>query len=104
MIQPMNDFFLVEPIKFEAERDNKTKGGALIAREQKEWEDLVVARGTVIAVSTGYELDMPLQTVIYYNFFSGHEIVIPGKDPLGRDDKKYHFVHVDDVLGRETNE
>jgi len=99
-LKPMNSMILVEPIKMDTDREEKTKSGIILTKQTDVREDLSVARAKVIAVADGIK-EYKKGDVVVYNFFSGNTVTIPGKDPLGEDDKEQHLVWSNDILAKE---
>lgn len=104
MISPVRHYLLVEPIEVQAEREEKTKSGIILTSKDEDRLDLAVTKGTIVALgdlvnqkSISYEVGQ----VVYYNYFSGNQIIEPGKDPLKKDDKTYHLISVGDILAIE---
>jgi len=89
---------LVEVLKEEI-RELVTKSGIILRKPIKDdREDLVVSKAKIIGVDKAhFEKDM----TVYFNYFAGNRLVIKGKDPEGKDDIEYLFVHEEDILGVE---
>ena len=98
-IEPLFRFVLVEPIETKIERDKTLASGIILSETKEDRADLAVAKAQVLAI--GEEVThVKKDDIILYNYFSGNQLIIPGKDPLAKDDKKYHLVYEEDILGR----
>jgi len=101
MYQPIGKFILTEPIKLDLKREETTKSGVILQNNEEIRQDLMVTKANVVGV--GDEITkIKVKDVVLYNYFSGNNIVIPGKDPLGKDDKMLHLVFESDVLAKEV--
>jgi len=98
MIKPQEGFVLAEPIKDANQREETTKSGIIVARPKEDRPDLRVAKAKIIESGSK---DFKKGEIIYYNYFSGNQIIEISKDALGEDDRELHFVWDQDILGRE---
>jgi len=96
-ILPSGRFLLVKPDISKTKRDEISTGGIFLPGSNDDRPDLAVAKAEVLSVGPGVEHYSIGQTVLY-NFFSGNQFVVPGKDPLGKDDVAFHLVFEDDIL------
>ena len=99
-LKPVNEMLLVEPIKMDSTREEKTGSGIILTKTKDVREDLSVARGKVIAIAEGSKYSVG--DIVHYNYFSGNLVIIPGKDPLGKDDKEQQLVWEKDILAKEV--
>lgn len=94
MIVPIGVNILVRPI-IEADSKPKTAGNFSLAKPSEDRQDLIVAKGTVIA--TGEMIGRLDYDVIFYHYFAGNTVRTD-------DGEELHFINAEDVLGYEVEE
>lgn len=100
MIQPLFKFVLIEPDEVKVEREETTSTGIVLSVKKEERPDLAVAKGLVVSVGSRVT-DIQAGMRVLYNYFSGNSYKEFGADPTGKEDKEYHLVYEDDLIGRE---
>lgn len=91
-IKPEANFLLAEPKIVKKKKEKKTKGGIFLPDQTEERPDLFVCKAEVIEVGRNVKKYI-VGDVIYYNYFSGNAFL--------KNDKEYHFVWKEDILGKE---
>lgn len=100
MIQPLGNFLLVEPIEVTTERETTTESGIILTSVKENRVETQVAKAKIIEVGDEAK-KVKKGDVVYYSFFAGNSIIIPGVDPQGKDDKEIHLVWENDILAKE---
>jgi len=101
MYQPLGKFILAEPIKMQTEREDTTSSGIILQTKKEVRADLAVAKATVLEIGDEVK-KIKKNDIVLYNYFSGNNILLLGRDPMGKDDKELHLIFEDDILAKET--